>query len=309
MSQAPLITIVGPTGVGKTALALELAPAIDGEIVSADSRQIYRYMDIGTAKPTPAERARVPHHLLDVVDPDQTLTLAEYQEMAYATLQEITARGRVPLLVGGTGLYVRAVAEGWRMPRVAPDPALRQALLERAEREGGASLFAELRAVDPVAAGRIDPRNVRRVVRALEVHHSSGRPFSEQQQRRPPPYDELWVGLTMPRAALYARADARIERMIAAGWVEEVQRLLARGYSPDLPAFSALGYREIAAYVRGEMSLQEALALIRRHTRNFIRHQYAWFRPGDPRVHWYDASQPCLEEVRALVLSFLRSRR
>ncbi len=308
MRQPPLIVIVGPTGVGKTAVAVELAPGIGGEIVSADSRQIYRYMDIGTAKPTAEERARAPHHLLDVVDPDRTLTLAEYQALAYAALQDITARGRVPMLVGGTGLYVRAVAEGWSIPRVAPDPALREALLERAEREGSESLYAELRAVDAAAAERIDPRNVRRLVRALEVYHTTGRPFSEQRRRRPPPYDQLWIGLTMPRAELYRRADARIERMIEAGWVDEVRGLLARGYMPELPAFSALGYREIAAYVQGRLTLDEAVALIKRSTRNFIRHQYAWFRASDPRLHWFDVSEPHLDGIRELVLSFLGSR-
>jgi tRNA dimethylallyltransferase len=304
----PLILVVGPTAVGKTGLAVELAPCLDAEIVSADSRQVYRYMDIGTAKPTAEQRARVPHHLLDVVDPSQTLTLAEYQEMAYGALRDIAGRGRVPMLVGGTGLYVRAVAEGWTIPRVAPNPTLRQVLLARAEREGPRALYDELRAADPVAAERIDPRNVRRVVRALEVYYESGRPFSAQRQRQAPPYQALWIGLTMPRAALYERADRRIEQMVAAGWANEVRDLLARGYSVDLPAFSALGYREMAAFVQGQMALEDALALIRRNTRNFIRHQYAWFRPQDPQLHWFDVSEPCLGAIQELALSFVGSR-
>ncbi len=305
MSRIPLIVIVGPTGVGKTAVAVRLARAFDGEIVSADSRQIYRYMDIGTAKPTAEERAQARHHLIDVVNPDQMLTLAEYQELAREAIADIATRGRVPFLVGGTGLYVRAVAEGWTVPRVAPDPVLRQLLLERAEREGAGSLYAELQAVDPVAAARIDPNNVRRLVRALEVYHTSGEPISSQQRRQPPPYDEFWIGLTMPRSELYARVDARIERMVAQGWVAEVEDLLARGYGLDLPALSALGYREIGAYVRGEVSLAEAVALIKRHTRRFIRHQYAWFGLQDPRLHWFDVSEPCLEGIEALATSFL----
>jgi tRNA dimethylallyltransferase len=308
MRESPLVIIVGPTGVGKTAVAVRLGPCLDGEVISADSRQIYRYMDIGTAKPTPEERAQVPHHLLDVVEPDQTLTLAEYQDLAYAALRDITGRGRVPMLVGGTGLYVRAVAEGWSIPRVAPDPVLREVLLERAEREGAESLHAELAAVDPEAAERIDPRNVRRVVRALEVYHGSGRPFSEQQRRQAPPYDLLWIGLTMPRAELYRRVDERIERMVAAGWIDEVRDLLARGYSLDLPAFSALGYREIAAHVQGDLDREEAVALIKRGTRNFIRHQYAWFKPQDPRLRWFDMSEPCLDAIQELALSFVGSR-
>ena len=308
MKTYPLILLVGPTAVGKTGVAVELAPRLNAEIISADSRQVYRYMDIGTAKPTAEQRARVPHHLLDVVNPDQTLTLAEYQELAYDTLRHIAAVGRVPMLVGGTGLYVRAVAEGWTIPRVAPNPVLREVLQARAEREGPQALYDELRAVDPVAAERIDPRNVRRVVRALEVYYGSGQAFSAQQRRKAPPYEALWIALTMPRPVLYERADRRIEEMVAAGWADEVRDLLARGYTVDLPAFSALGYREMAAYVQGHMALEDALALIKRNTRNFIRHQYAWFRPQDPRLHWFDMSGPCLGAIQELALSFVGSR-
>ena len=305
MIATPLIVVVGPTGVGKTALAVDLARSLRGEIVSADSRQIYRRLNIGTAKPTPEEQALVPHHLIDVVDPDQTLTLAQYQDLACRAIDDITVRGRLPFLVGGTGLYVRAVAEGWTVPRVVPNPVLRQVLQERAEREGVVSLYAELQAVDPEAAARIHPHNVRRIVRALEVYYSSGQTMSAQRGRQAQPYDELWIGLTMPRTKLYTRVDARIERMIDAGWVDEVRDLLASGYSLDLPALSALGYREIVAYLRGQTGLKEAVALIKRHTRRFIRHQYAWFGLQDPRLHWFDVSEPFEDAVRELVLSFL----
>jgi tRNA dimethylallyltransferase len=309
MSREVLIVIVGPTGVGKTVLGVELAAACGGEIVSADSRQVYRFMDIGTAKPTAEEQARARHYLLDVVNPDQTLTLAQYQELASAAIADILARGRVPFLVGGTGLYVRAVAEGWSIPQVAPDPVLRQKLEAQAEREGPAGLYAELQAVDPVAAGRIDPRNVRRIVRALEVYHTSGQPFSSQQARQAPPYDELWIGLTMERTALYERVDRRIDGMIAAGWMREVEDLVVRGYGLQLPALSALGYREIGAVLQGKLSLEEASALIKRHTHRFIRHQYAWFGLQDPRLHWFDVSRPCTGDILALVRSFLESER
>ncbi len=303
----PLIVIVGPTGVGKTAAGVSLAREVGGEIVSADSRQIYRGMDIGTAKPTPEEQAQVRHHLIDVVDPDRTLTLAEYQELARVAIEDILSRGRIPFLVGGTGLYVRAVVEGWTVPHVPPNPVLRQVLLERAAREGAEALYNELQAVDAVAAARIDPRNVRRVIRALEVYYGTGEPPSRLQRREPPPYDVLWIGLTMERARLYARIDARIDGMVAAGWIDEVRDLVARGYDLDLPAMSALGYREIGAYLRGELSLEDAAALIKRHTRRFIRHQYAWFSPDDPRVHWFDVGQPCLDRIRELVLSWLET--
>ncbi|HEY65688.1 MAG TPA: tRNA (adenosine(37)-N6)-dimethylallyltransferase MiaA [Caldilineae bacterium] len=296
-ARPPLIAIVGPTAVGKTALSLDLAEAIDGEIVSADSRQIYRYMDIGTAKPTPAERARVPHHLLDVVDPDQTLTLAQYQRMAYAAIEEIHRRGRVPLLVGGTGLYVRAVLEGLRIPEVPPQPELRAQLQAEAAEKGAQALHDRLAALDPVAAARIDPRNVRRVIRALEVCLVTGRPISELQQASPPPYRILRVGLTRPRAELYARIDARVDAMIEAGLVGEVRSLLARGYGPDLPAMSGLGYRQICRYLAGEVTLEEAVREIKRKTRRFVHQQQTWFRPDDPRIRWFDLSRTSPEAI------------
>lgn len=300
MAARPLLALVGPTAVGKTALSLELAEALDGEIVSADSRQIYRHMDIGTAKPTPAERARVPHHLIDVVDPDQPLTLAEYQRLAYAAIADIHRRGRLPLLVGGTGLYVRAVLEGLRIPAAPPDAALRARLEEEAAAAGAAALHARLAALDPAAAARIDPRNVRRVIRALEVCLSTGRPISEQQEAEPPPYRVLRLGLTRPRPELYARIDARVDAMIAAGLVDEVRELLARDYSPHLPALSGLGYRQIIRYLAGELSLEDAVQEIKRKTRRFVHQQQTWFRPDDPRIRWCDLSTTSPAQIIAI---------
>ncbi len=294
----PLVAIVGPTAVGKSEVALILAERLNGEIVSADSRQIYRGMDIGTAKPTPEERARVPHHLIDVTDPDRPLTLAEYQRMAYAAIEEIHRRGRLPFLVGGTGLYVWAVVEGWQIPPAPPDPALRRALEERAQREGPGALYEELRRLDPEAAARIDPRNLRRVIRALEVCHRTGQPFSAQQRKNPPPYAAIMIGLTRPREELYRRIDGRVERMIAAGLVEEVRRL-AEGYPWELPAMTGLGYRQIGTYLRGEIPLEEAIRRIRSATRAFVRHQYNWFRLGDPRIRWFDLSRVGVEDIEA----------
>jgi tRNA dimethylallyltransferase len=288
---SPLIVIVGPTGVGKSALALELATCVSSEVVSADSRQIYRGMDIGTAKVTPTEQARVPHHLIDVVPPDQGFSLAEYQERAYAAIAEITRRGRWPILVGGTGQYVRAVIEGWRIPRVPPDPDLRAELLDEAEREGAPALYVRLLALDPGAAEFVDARNVRRLVRALEVCLKSGRPFSEQRGRDPPPYEILQVGLTMDRAALYARADARIERMIEMGLAQEVRGLVEAGYDWSLPSMSSLGYIQLRGYVEGTATLDECVAAIKKATRRFIRQQYNWFRLNDSQIYWFDVGQ------------------
>lgn len=301
----PLLAIIGPTGVGKTALSLKLAIAFEGEVVSADSRQVYRGLDIGTAKATPEERARVPHHLLDVVDPDQTLSLAEFQEKAYRAIDEVHRRGRLPLLVGGTGQWVRAVLEGWRIPRVPPDPSFREALEEEAQRLGPAALHARLAGVDPAAAGKLDPRNTRRVIRALEVFHKTGQPISRQQQKEPPPYRILQVGLTMPRPALYERIDRRIEAMLERGLLAEVQGLHDRGYAWDLPAMSGLGYRQIGLYLQGQTTLEEAVALLKKETRRFIRQQYNWFRLDAPGIAWYDVSQDVEPLIQKRVRGFL----
>jgi tRNA dimethylallyltransferase len=282
-----LVVIVGPTAVGKTALAIELARRFDGEIVSADSRQIYRGMDIGTAKPTRQEQVLAPHHLIDIVAPDEPYTLANYQAQAYAAIDAILARGRQPFLVGGTGLYVRAVVEGLCIPRVPPNKELRAQLAL----EDGAALYERLRALDPDAAARIDPHNVRRTIRALEVCLTTGKKFSDLGQTLPPPYLITQIGLTLPRPQLYARIDARVERMMADGLVAEVEALVAQGYGWELPSMSGLGYREIGEYLRGEVSLGEAVANIKRNTRDFVRRQYAWFRLKDEHIHWFEDAE------------------
>jgi tRNA dimethylallyltransferase len=303
-----LIVIVGPTAVGKTRLALRLAEEFNGEIVSADSRQVYRGMDIGTAKPTLEERRRVPHHLIDIITPDETFTLAQYQELAYQAIDDVLARGRVPFLVGGTGQYVRAVVEGWGIPKVPPNEELRAELYRQAEIEGQWALHARLREVDPVAAQRIDPRNVRRVVRALEVYLETGQPISELQRKKPPPYRILQIGLTMERQELYRRIDERVDRMIEEGLVEEVRGLVERGYGYELPSMSGLGYQQLGMYLRGLVSLEEAIQLIKRHTRRFVRHQYNWFRLDDEGIRWFDVLRDPYGEIRELVASFLKMR-
>lgn len=302
-ARRPLIALVGPTASGKTALAVRLAQAIEGEIVPADSRQIYRRLDVGTAKPSPEELAAVHHHLIDVVEPDQPLTLVEYQALAYQAIDDIHHRGKVPYLVGGTGLYVRAVLEGLQIPAAPPDPALRAALLAKDPLE----LHQELQAEDPESAARIHPHNVRRIIRALEVMRATGRPFSQQRRRRPPPYDVLMLGLKMDRATLYQRIDARIERMVEAGLFEEVRGLLEAGLSPELPGLTGLGYRQAVDHFQGRLSREEAIQAIKRDTRRFVRHQANWFRPDDPRIHWLDAANDPFPAALALVRAHLSS--
>ena len=290
-AQKPLIVILGPTAVGKTGLAIQMARALNGEIIGADSRQIYRYMDIGTAKPTPEQRQQAPHHLLDVVDPDENLTLAEYQHLAYAAIHAIHAREHVPLLVGGTGQYITAVIEGWSIPEVPPNPELRAELETFAAEYGSEALHQRLYQQDPTAAASIDHRNIRRVVRALEVFIETGEPISHLQQKQPPPYAIRQYGLTMERDLLYQRADQRLDMMLDEGFIEEVHELLARGYDRQLPSMSGLGYRQLAASIIGETSLEEAVALTQAATHDFIRRQYTWFRGHNTSIIWYDVSR------------------
>ncbi|MBN2386004.1 MAG: tRNA (adenosine(37)-N6)-dimethylallyltransferase MiaA [Anaerolineales bacterium] len=300
-----LIVLIGPTAVGKTELSLRLAERLGGEIVSSDSRLFYRGMDIGTAKPTLADRERVPHHLIDVSNPDQTWSLTVFQKAAEMAIGDILKRGRKPLLVGGTGQYVRAITQGWTPPATAPQIRLREILEERARIEGNEWLHAILGVLDPTAAKAIDPRNLRRSVRALEVIFATGRRFSEQRSQGRSPYRLLMVGLTRPRPELYARIDARIEAMFAAGFLDEVRGLLEQGYSPTLPSFSAIGYPQCAAVLRGAMSLEQAKVEIRRGTRIFVRRQANWFKADDPQIHWFEAEAHSVDKITELARSFL----
>jgi len=304
-SFSPLIAVVGPTGVGKTRVAINLCQQLAGEIISADSRQIFQGMDIGTDKPTEDQRRAARHHLLDVVAPDEEFTLAQYQERAYLAIEDVLSRKKVPFLVGGTGLYIRAVLEGFVIPRVEPDPQLRQELLEEAERDGATVLHARLRKVDPEAAAKIDPANVRRVIRALEVYQQVGEPISRLQRRQKPPYRILKVGLTMERKELYRRIDQRVENMMERGLLSEVQRLVSKGYGFDLPAMSGLGYRQIGMYLREEVDLSTAIGKIKSETHRFVRQQYKWFRTDDETIHWFDVEDGPAHTLGALVQEFL----
>jgi len=300
----PLICVVGPTGVGKTEFALELAEAIGGEIVNADSRQVYRGMDIGTAKPTPEERARVPHHLLDVVAPGEPFSAGTFVRLADAAVADIRARGRVPLVVGGTGLYVRALVDGfWNGPPGAP--GLRTALAGVAERRGPGELHRMLGRLDPASATAIHPHDAYKAGRALEVTLLTGRPASALKAAHgfPGRHEAVWLGLTRPRAELYARIDRRVDQMLDAGWVEETRRLLQAGVDPSGPGMNAVGYREIVRHLRGEWGLGEAAAAIRKASRNYAKRQFTWFLK-DARIHWLEAVGV---PVRALVGRLLRS--
>jgi tRNA dimethylallyltransferase len=297
MTKPPLILIVGPTAVGKTEIAIQLAERLNGEIVSADSRLFYRGMDIGTAKPSREEQARVPHHLIDIANPDEILSLAVFQQKAHAIIADIHSRKKLPLLVGGTGQYVRAVTEGWTPPEVKPDEDLRNELEKQKDENGIYWLHEKLKELDPVAAEKIDARNYRRTIRALEVIMTTGKKFSEQRGQIDSPYHLITIGLMRPRAELYARVDARIEAMFASGFLDEVKRLLASGYSPTLPTMSAIGYRECVEVLEGKIKIEEAKQAIMRMTRVFVRRQANWFKESDPNIYWYPVKDRVVDEI------------
>ncbi len=291
-----LIAIVGPTGIGKSRLALRLATKFRGEIIGADSRQVYRYMDIGTAKPAPQELASVPHHLINVVNPDEDFSLATYLEMARKVIDDIHARGKLPFLVGGTGLYVRAISEGWQVPGVSPDRNFRYNIEKKVNESNINDIYQELVITDPDAAAKIDRRNVRRVIRALEVHAGTGQAFSRLGHKTPPAFTTFIIGLTAERSELYRIVDRRVDDMIERGLIREVENLLKMGYDSNLPSMSGIGYRQVVQYLKGELTLEAAGQKIKSETHRFIRHQYAWFRLTDEKIRWFDiALQPDLE--------------
>jgi tRNA dimethylallyltransferase len=285
-----------------------LASRFDGEIINADSRQIYRHMDIGTAKPIGEELAAVPHHLVDIIEPDKEFSLAEYQQLTDKTIHDIQARGKIPFLVGGSGLYVWAVLEGWIVPKVAPDVYFRKELEKRAELGQGDDLYRELKQIDPSAAEKIDPHNIRRVIRALEVNKFADSTFSHLQKKQPPPFQTLIIGLTAERKELYPRTDERVDNMLKQGFVDEVSKLLKMGYNLTLPSMSSIGYREIGQYLSGGMTLEEAVYKIKTGTHRFIRHQYAWFRLKDERIKWFDIEKVNQGEIESAAEEFIKNR-
>ena len=299
----PLIVVVGPTAVGKTKIAIEIAKVFEGEIISADSRLFYRGMDIGTAKPSIEERNRVPHYLIDVANPDETWSLSLFQKNSRSCINNISEKKHLPILVGGTGQYIRAVIEDWCVPKQEPDFQLRNILEKWAVEIGVHDLHSKLAVIDPSAADEIDPRNVRRTIRALEVIFKSGVRFSYQRKKGVLRYDVKIIGLNLPRLELYQRIDNRIDKMLKKGLIEEVRLLLSKGYSPELPSMSAIGYREITLYLSGQISLDEAVMLMKRRTRQYVRRQANWFKRDDPTIHWFDLDNNSINEIIEFTLS------
>lgn len=303
MAAKPKVAVLaGPTAVGKTEVALALAPALGAEVVNADSLQVYRELDIGTAKPTPAERAVVPHHLIDVAAPTEPYDAARYLTDAREVIAQLIRRGVPPLVVGGTGLYIKALLGGL-FPDGGKYPEIRARLRQELAARGLPALYERLRQLDPATAGRLPSGDTYRILRALEVAEGSGRPLSElaaAHRFADRPYETVKIGLTLPREELYARIEARVEAMLAAGWLEEVKGLLRR-YPPDLKPLKALGYRHLVAYLQGELGFEEAVAAIKRDTRRYAKRQLTWFR-ADPEIRWFHPRE--VEQMLALLREF-----
>lgn len=313
LSKQKLLLILGPTACGKTALSLDVAQRFDAEIISADSMQVYRGMDIGTAKIPPAEMRGVRHHLLDIREPTQPFSVADFRELVEAAIHDIAGRGKLPLVVGGTGLYLNTLLQPYHFPQEAgADQALRARLRLRLAEQGTLALHQQLAEVDPTAAARIHPHDTHRLIRALEVYETTGRPISAWQAESalPPPYDALLIGLDLERETLYSRIERRIEQMLADGLIEEVRGLLVNGVPREAVSMQGLGYRQIAAHLAGICTLDEAITLLKRDTRRFAKRQLTWFR-RDRRIHWfypdhYREREALLHDVYALISSRLK---
>ena len=305
----PLLVIVGPTAVGKTEMAIELAHRLRGEIISADSRQVYRYMDIGTAKPTLAEREGVPHHLLDIIYPDEEFSVADYQRLAQRAIKEIWEGKRLPILAGGTGFYVNAVIDNYNFSSTAVNWEFRRRMRRLGEERGGGYLIDKLNLVDPITAQRLHPNDLRRIIRALEVYEFTGCPLSqwESEQEKESPYYLCLIGLNMERVLLYEKINRRVEEMVAKGLVDEVRDLLQKGYSPTLNSMQGLGYKEIIPYIKGEASLPEAVAILQRDTRRFAKRQLTWFR-RDKRISWFSVAKDKKKELLEDITGFAKGK-
>jgi len=307
MTKPKALCVAGPTASGKSALGMALARKLSGEIVCMDSMQVYRRMDIGTAKPTPGERAKIPHHLVDIREPDETYAVAQYAEDAKRVIEDITGRGKLPILVGGTGFYLRALTHGLNLGGVPSDPKLRQRLkASAADADGKKRLHDRLKAVDPETAARLHANDIARVSRALEVYELTGVPLSKQEQKAfDSPFDFCVIGTAMDRAALYRRIDARVDRMMEDGLQNEVQALLKEGVSPRAQAMQGIGYKELVPVLTADYPLENAVFDIKRNSRHYAKRQLTWFR-RDEGVHWLDmadanAHGKALELARAFL--------
>lgn len=288
-AKKPIVVLLGPTASGKTGLSIKIAKQINGEVISTDSRQIYKEMEIGTAAITQQEMDGVPHHMLGVVSPDETLTLAQYTEMALQKIEEIYERGHVPMLVGGTGLYISSIIEGYKLEKIPPNPELRKELENLAAKKGNEAVYQKLKEIDPDAANSIHPNNLRYVIRAIEINQHTGQNKQDKKAQKSP-FDTFLIAIDWPREELYERINKRVDIQVENGLIDEVKALLDKGYDENLPSMSSLGVKEIIPYIKGEMLLEDCLDVLRQGTRRYAKRQMTWFRKYD-NVHWLTPDQ------------------
>jgi len=301
--EKPVLFIVGPTASGKTDLSIRLAEDLQTEVISSDSRYFYRRMDIGTAKPSPEEIKKIKHHMINIVDPDETISVAFFKQKVTEIIKEMHKSGKIPITVGGTGQYIHAILHNWEMPVIESDEKLRLILEGYANQNGKLKLYEFLKKIDPVAADIIDYRNLRRTIRAVEVILKTGRLFSDQRKKNASPYTRKIIGIQWDRGILYQRIDDRIDLMIERGFIEEVRALRDMGFSSNLPSMSAIGYREITDYLEGKQSLDEAIVIMKRNSREYVRRQANWFKANDPSIKWFDGEKENYSEILNYVLS------
>lgn len=310
MNKTKLIVLLGPTAAGKTNLSIELAKQFNCEIISGDSMQVYRGMDIGTAKATLEERSQIKHHLIDIKKPEEAFSVSDFQQLAGKAIEYISDKGRIPMIVGGTGLYIESLCYNFQLNPIGSDENFRIELAEYVNQYGKQALYDKLHSIDPTAAQRIHPNDQRRVTRALEVYHLTGRPITDQLrgQEKESPYDLCIVGLTMDRGILYKRIEERIDLMIEQGLVDEVQSLISCGYTSEMVAMQGLGYKEIIQYIQGEYDWEEAVYLLKRNTRRFAKRQLSWFRHME-QVHWVDVTDTKIFNNHLLTISGIITRK
>ena len=303
-----VLVIVGPTGVGKSALALNIANVLKGEIVSTDSRLLYKGMDIGTDKPSKEILSSIPHHLIDIVEPNETWTLAEFNREVEKTIEWTLKNGKLPILVGGTGQYFRSLVEGWEIPEIEPNQEMRKAIEDWGMELGAIELHRKMSILDGTSGESIQPQNMRRTIRALEVIFSTGRKFSELRVRKAPIYDFKVIGISRQREELYRVIDEKIDKMFEIGFISEVETLLQKGYTKGLPAMSAIGYREVMQYLDGEITLEEAKMIMKRKTRQFVRRQANWFNKENKAIEWFEIPPDPTDAVIKSVQSWQMSK-